>query len=69
MSRVSWKKKNIIDLLGRWVDDSRVADRNRRFLANERRDLCLNIVVNITTPTFILSANFWELLLQNDLKF
>lgn len=30
------EEENIIDLLGRWVDDSRVADRNRRFLANER---------------------------------
>lgn len=55
---LSWKKQNIIDLLGRWVDDSRVADRNHRFPTNGNWVFCSNIVVNITTSTFILSAKF-----------
>lgn len=57
---VSLMEENIyfIDLLGRWVDDSRVADRNHRLSSNGRCGFCSNRVVNITTPTFILSANF-----------
>jgi len=54
----SWKNKTIIDSLGRWFDDSRMADRNHRFPANESREFCSNRVVNITPPTFILSAEF-----------
>jgi len=62
-------RKNVfIDLLGRWVDDSRVADRNRRFLTNRRRDYRSNRVVNITTPTFILSANFSGVILTGRLR-
>lgn len=53
-----WKNKNFIDSLGRWFDDSRMADRNHRFPANESREFCSNRVVNITPPTFILSAKF-----------
>lgn len=52
------RKTYIIDSLGRWVDDSRVADRNRRLRANEIQAFRLNRVVNITIPTFILSAQF-----------
>lgn len=47
------EEENVIDLLGRWVDDSRVADRNHRFPTNGNRVFCSNIVVNITTSTFI----------------
>jgi len=52
------EEKNFIDSLGRWFDDSRMADRNRRLPANDSREFCSNRVVNITTPTFILSAKF-----------
>jgi len=52
------RKKNFIDSLGRWFDDSRMADRNRRLPTNDSREFCSNRVVNITSPTFILSAKF-----------
>lgn len=48
----------IIDSLGRWVDDSRVADRNLPISSNGSGGFCQDTVVNITTPTFILSADF-----------